>query len=201
MNNLFDIVGESRHLSDNELIYNITNSEQAVSQFVEALSHNEDLSVEMLFEGLTPGRKRVALAAVELYKRMQERKFEKQVVKSSEDVYKIMCPLIGELEIEEFWVLLLNQGSKVIKKIRLSSGGIDGTYVDVRLLLKQAVLNNATRIIVVHNHPSGNKQPSMIDNRLTDKIKKASELMEIHLDDHLVICNHSYYSYSDEGRL
>lgn len=93
-------------------------------------------------------------------------------MKSSEDVYKIMCPLIGELEIEEFWVLLLNQGSKVIKKIRLSSGGIDGTYVDVRLLLKQAVLNNATRIIVVHNHPSGNKQPSMIDNRLTDKIKK-----------------------------
>ena len=201
MNNLFDIVGESRHLSDNELIYNITNSEQAVSQFVEALSHNEDLSVEMLFEGLTPGRKRVALAAVELYKRMQERKFEKQVVKSSEDVYKIMCPLIGELEIEEFWVLLLNQGSKVIKKIRLSSGGIDGTYVDVRLLLKQAVLNNATRIIVVHNHPSGNKQPSMIDNRLTDKIKKASEVMEIHLDDHLVICHPSYYSYSDEGRL
>jgi DNA repair protein RadC len=201
MNNLFDMTGECRHFSDNELIYNITNSERAVSQFTEALSHNEDLSVEMLFEELTPGRKRVALAAVELYKRIQERKFEKQVVRSSEDVYKIMCPLIGELEVEEFWLLLLNQGSKVIKKIRLSSGGIDGTYVDVRILLKQAIMNNATQIIVAHNHPSGNNQPSMTDNRLTEKIKKVTEIMEIRLADHLVICNHNYYSYSDEGRL
>lgn len=83
-----------------------------------------------------------------------------------------MCPLIGELEVEEFWLLLLNQGSKVIKKIRLSSGGIDGTYVDVRILLKQAIMNNATQIIVAHNHPSGNNQPSMTDNRLTEKLRK-----------------------------
>nr|DAJ14615.1 MAG TPA: hypothetical protein [Siphoviridae sp. ctEfY6] len=201
MNNLFDMAGECRHLSDNELVYNITNSERAVSQFKQALSHNEDLSVEMLFEELTPGRKRVALAAVELYKRIQERKFEKQVIHSSEDVYKVMCPLIGELAVEEFWLLLMNQGSKIVKKIRLSSGGIDGTYIDVRVLLKQAVMNNATQIIIAHNHPSGNNRPSNQDDRLTEKIKKTAEIMDIHLADHLVICNHSFYSYSDEGRL
>ena len=201
MNTLFDMVGECRHLSDNELIYNITNSKQAVSLFTEALNHNEDLSVEILFEELTPGRKMVALAAVELYKRIQERKFEKQVIRNSEDVYKLMCPLIGELGIEEFWLILMNQSSKVIKKIRLSSGGIDGTYVDVRVLLKQAVLNNATQIIVVHNHPSGSNLPSNQDNDITNKINKAAEIMGIKLADHLIVCSHCYYSYSDEGCL
>lgn len=201
MENLFDMVGECRHLSDTELIYNITNSERSVSQFTEALNHNEDLSVEMFFQELTPGRKKVALAAVELYKRLQERKFEKQEVRCSLDVYRIMSPLIGELEIEEFWLLLMNQRSKIIKKIRLSSGGIDGTYVDVRILLKQAILNNATQIIVAHNHPSGNKRPSTQDNSLTDQIKKSAEIMNVRLSDHVIICRDTFYSYSDEGCL
>lgn len=201
MANLFDMVGECRHLSDNELIYNITNSERSVSLFTEALNHNEDLSIDVLFQELTPGRKRVALAAVELYKRLQERKFEKQVVKCSTDVYRIMFPLIGELEIEEFWLLLMNQSSKIIKKIRLSSGGIDGTYVDIRILLKQAILNNATQIIVVHNHPSGSKRPSSQDNSLTENIKKSAAIMNLHLCDHIIICRDTFYSYSDEGCL
>lgn len=201
MNNLFDMVGECRHLSDNELIYTITNSERSVSKFIEALNHNEDLSVETIFQELTPGRKRVALAAVELYKRIQERKYEQRVVRCSEDVYKVMYPLIGEIEIEEFWLLLMNQSSKIIKKIRLSSGGIDGTYVDVRVLLKQALLYNATQIIVTHNHPSGNKRPSSQDNGLTDKIKKSAEIMNLSFSDHVIICRDTYYSYRDEGCL
>lgn len=201
MNNLFDMVGECRHLSDNELIYTITNSERAVSKFTEALNHNENLSVETFFEELTPGRKKVALAAVELYKRMQERKYEQRVVRCSEDVYKVMYPLIGEIEIEEFWLLLMNQSSKIIKKIRISTGGIDGTYVDVRVLLKQALLNNATQIIVTHNHPSGSKKPSIQDNGLTDRIKKSAEIMNLSLSDHVIICRDTYYSYRDEGCL
>jgi DNA repair protein RadC len=106
-----------------------------------------------------------------------------------------------DLPYEEFWVLLLNQSNKVIDKVRVSSGGIAGTYVDVRLVLREAILRHATQIAVVHNHPSGNNQPSSEDRSLTQRISKSGETMNIRLLDHVIICESCYYSFADEGTL
>lgn len=201
MNTLFDMVGECRHLSDKEVIYNITNSDITAQRYEEMLIRNEVVSVETLFEELTPGRRKVALAAVEMYKRVKERVVSRKQVKSSQSIYEMMLPIVCDLEQEEFWLILCNQAMDVIKKVRLSSGGIDGTYVDVRLLLKQAILNNATCIVMVHNHPSGNKTPSQQDRLLTANIKKAAETMNIRLTDHVIVCDGGYYSFSDEGMI
>lgn len=201
MNTLFEMTGECRHLSDKEVLYNITNSDITAQRYEEMLMRNEVISVETLFEELTPGRRKVALAAVELYKRVKERAVSRQRVRSSRSIYDIMLPIVGDLRHEEFWLILCNQAMDVIKRVRLSSGGIDGTFVDVRLLLKQAILNNATCIVMVHNHPSGNKTPSQQDRLLTENIKKAADTMNIRLTDHVIVCDGGYYSFADEGMI
>lgn len=201
MNTLFDIAGECRHLSDREVIYNITNSDVITQRYEELLTRNEFLSVETLFEELTPGRRTVAMAAVEMYKRMKERSVSKVRVMSSQDIYNMMVPLVCDLQVEEFWLILCNQASYVIKKIRLSAGGIDGTYVDVRVLLRQVIMNDATSFAIVHNHPSGNQEPSEQDKRLTFSIKQAAETMQVRLMDHVIVCDRRYYSFSDEGMI
>lgn len=149
------------------------------------LIRNEVVSVETLFEELTPGRRKVALAAVEMYKRVKERAVSRRRITSSQSIYEMMLPIVCDLEQVEFWLILCNQAMDVIKKVRLSSGGIDGTYVDVRLLLKQAILNNAT--CMVHNHPSGNKMPSQQDRLLTANIKRAAETMNTRMTDHVIV--------------
>ena len=101
-----------------------------------------------------------------------------------------MCDLAQE----EFWVLLLNQATKLIDKIRISSGGIDGTYADVRSILREALMQRATQIAVVHNHPSGNIQPSQPDRTLTEHIRKAADTMNIRLIDHVIVCEDGFYS-------
>lgn len=201
MNTLFETTGECRHLSDKEVIYNITNSDITAQRYEEMFIRNEVVSVETLFEELTPGRRKVALAAVELYKRMKERTVSRQQVRSSRSIYDLMLPIMGDLKQEEFWLILCNQAMDVIKRVRLSSGGIDGTFVDVRLLLKQAIMNNATCMVMAHNHPSGNKTPSQQDRLLTANIKKAAETMNIRLADHVIVCDGGYYSFSDEGMI
>lgn len=199
MNTLFDITGECRHLSDKEVIYNITNSDVITQRYEELLMRNEAISMDTLFEELTPGRRKVALAAVEMYKRVKERATSQVRVMSSRDIYNAMLPTVCDLQVEEFWLILCNQASNVIRKIRLSTGGIDGTYVDVRVLLRQAIMNNATSFAIAHNHPSGNRNPSEQDKRLTFSIKKAADTMQIRLMDHVIVCDGGYYSFSDEG--
>ena len=108
-----------------------------------------------------------------------------------------MCDLAQD----EFWVLLLNQATKLIDKIRISSGGIDGTYADVRSILREALMQRATQIAVVHNHPSGNIQPSQPDRTLTEHIRKAADTMNIRLIDHVIVCEDGFYSFADEGLL
>lgn len=108
-----------------------------------------------------------------------------------------MCDLAQE----EFWVLLLNQATKLIDKIRISSGGIDGTYADVRSILREALMQRATQIAVVHNHPSGNIQLSQPDRTLTEHIRKAADTMNIRLIDHVIVCEDGFYSFADEGLL
>ncbi|MNL46129.1 hypothetical protein D3C87_1688150 [compost metagenome] len=110
-----------------------------------------------------------------------------------------MQPIIGELAHEEFWVLFLNNSNKVISKSQLSKGGIVGTIVDVRLVFKLALENGATSLILCHNHPSGNLQPSEADRKITKKIKQAGDSLDVKVLDHLIITETKYYSFVDEG--
>ena len=154
------------------------------------------------FKGMGPAKSITIMAALELGKRRNlQMQVERQHVRSSADIYKLFHPLLCDLPTEEFWVLLLNQATKVIDKVRISRGGIDQTTADVRTILREALLKRATQIALVHNHPSGNIHPSNEDLRLTQAVQRAAATMNIHLIDHLVITDGGYYSFNDEGRL
>jgi len=112
-----------------------------------------------------------------------------------------MQPLIGELSHEEFWIVYLNNSNKVLKKIQLSKGGIIGTLVDVRLVLKAALQIGAVGLILTHNHPSGSLIPSQADKKITQKLKIASETIDIKVLDHLIITEKAYFSFADENLL
>ena len=190
-----------RALSDSEILYHITNSQEKTVQYVDKLTRCEMTSVEELFSQLTPARKALAEAAIELYKRLQIKQAERQQVISSDTVCDILRPLIGDIEKEEFWAVYLNQSNRIIRRERLSVGGIAGTYVDIRLIMKEAILCNATGMIISHNHPSGNENPSPEDNRITEQIKKAADSLNIRLTDHIIITSNTYYSYVENGML
>ena len=112
-----------------------------------------------------------------------------------------MAPALTDLEVEEAWVLFLNQGHKLIRKQRISIGGLSAAQVDVRVILKEALLCNAVAFCLIHNHPSGNTQPSSADDRLTRTVQEAGKTMNITLLDHVIIGKDKYFSYADEGRL
>ena len=152
------------------------------------------------FKGLGPAKGITIMAALELGKRraMQE-PIERAVIKESTDIYNIFHPLLCDSPQEEFWLLLLNQAAKVIDKVRISQGGIDQTTVDVRSVMREAILVRATQIAMVHNHPSGNLKPSNEDINITNKIKKASDLLNIRLIDHVIVTDGNFYSFHDHG--
>ncbi len=151
-------------------------------------------------KGVGPAKATSILAAMELGRRRAGvQHSEKVAVKSSETVYKIFHPLMGDLEHEEFWLLMLNRANRVLGKYKVSQGGLSGTVIDTRIILKKALDNLASSIIVCHNHPSGNKQPSDADVKITGKLKKAAEMLEIKLLDHVIIADKSYFSFADEG--
>jgi len=122
-------------------------------------------------------------------------------IKCSKNVADIFIPLLSDLTHEEFWILFLNRSNKVIARMKLSQGGISGTVTDVRMVMKKAIEYLASGIIVCHNHPSGNLNPSESDTRITQKIKEAGSLMDIQLLDHLIISDKDYYSFADNGLL
>lgn len=154
------------------------------------------------YNGMGPAKAITILAACELGKRRQlEKAEERQDLSSATAIYNHMHPLMQDLDTEEAWVLLMNQNFKLIKKERISHGGISETAVDVRIIMRDALLNNATIIALCHNHPSNNARPSREDDRLTEKVKKACETMRVYLADHLIITDGAYYSYREEGRL
>ena len=126
---------------------------------------------------------------------------EKVMIRNSETAYQVMYPVIGELEHEEFWIILLNRAHKVLDTEKISQGGLTGTVIDTRMILKYALEKRATSIIISHNHPSGNTKPSEADINITRKIKKAAEIMDITLLDHLIVAGKSYLSFADEGLL
>ena len=194
MDTLFD--SPCRYMSDSELLYEISNNRQIVSDIERS---NEVIDLEKLFSSLTPGRRRVAVAAVEIYKRQQSQQVERREIFGSADIYELMGPLIGDLPNEEFWVISLNQSAKLIKKVRISVGGITQTSADIRLIMRVLIDTRATQFAAVHNHPSRNIRPSNEDKRLTEQLKKAAGLFNIRMIDHVIITNGGYYSFGDEG--
>lgn len=106
-----------------------------------------------------------------------------------------------DLPVEECWVMLLNQASRLIDALRISQGGLASTQVDVRCILREALLKRATALVLCHNHPSGNTRPSADDDRLTQALSQAAKVMNIRMLDHLIVSDGGYYSYADEGRL
>lgn len=154
------------------------------------------------FKGFGPAKSITIMAALELGKRrnLQERS-ERATIRSSQDIYQIFHPLLCDSAQEEFWVLLLNQAARVISKVRISRGGIDQTTADVRSILREALLQRATQIALIHNHPSGNPRPSTDDLRLTQLVQKATQTMNIRLTDHVIVTDGKYYSFNDEGNL
>ena len=114
---------------------------------------------------------------------------------------RILAACGNDLATEEFWVLLMNHAAKVIDKVRISRGGIDQTTADVRSILREALLQRATQIALIHNHPSGNPHPSNDEQRLTELVRKAAQTMNIHLTDHVIVTDGSHYSFNDEGLL
>jgi DNA repair protein RadC len=142
------------------------------------------------------------ISALELGKRRKDSVLPvKPGITSSSDVIELMRPDLLDLPHEEFWIILLNRANRVLKKWKISSGGISGTVADPRLIFKIALDFYACSIILVHNHPSGAVKPSQADIALTKKLKQAGELMEIPVLDHLIYGENSYFSFADEGLL
>ena len=153
------------------------------------------------YNGIGEAKAITILAACELGKRRQmERPEERPDLGTATRIYNHMHPIMQDLDVEEFWVLLMNQHYRLIKKLRISHGGITETAVDIRIIIKEAVLANATILAVCHNHPSANLSPSSQDDHLTKDIKRACELMRIHFLDHVIITDGQYYSYHEQGK-
>ena len=153
------------------------------------------------YNGIGEAKAITILAACELGKRRQmESPEERPDLGTATRLYNHMHPIMQDLDVEEFWVLLLNQHYRLIKKVRISHGGITETAVDIRIIMKEAVLANTTILAVCHNHPSGNLKPSRQDDELTKSIKRACELMHIHFLDHVIVTDGHYYSYHEQGK-
>ena len=154
------------------------------------------------FKGIGPAKAITILAASELGKRRKEEGVgERRSILSSRDVYECLYPLMCDLPTEECWVLLLNQANKVIDKVKISAGGLSATAVDVRCILREALLKRASAIALCHNHPSGSIRPSREDDLLTKQVAQASECMNIRFIDHVILTDGAFYSYADEGRI
>lgn len=156
----------------------------------------------MTYNGVGEAKAITILAACELGKRRQQAQAaERKDLGSATAVYNYMHPQMQDLDVEEAWILLMNQNYKLIKPMRISHGGITETAVDVRIIIKEALLCNTTVLALCHNHPSNNPRPSRDDDQLTQRVKKACELMRIHFMDHIIITDGAYYSYYEQGRL
>lgn len=154
------------------------------------------------YKGIGPAKATTIMAALELGKRRKGQEVkERAQITCSTDIYRMFHPMLCDLPQEEFWILLLNQSNKVIDKLRISSGGIDGTYADVRSILREAILQRATGLALIHNHPSGNPAPSIGDQRVTTTVHEGAQTMNIRLMDHVIICDGKYYSFADEGNI
>ncbi|AMS27900.1 hypothetical protein AEM51_13630 [Bacteroidetes bacterium UKL13-3] len=202
-------------LSDAELIAIListgTKDESAVdlAKNILAATHNNlnelgKFSVNDLtkIKGIGPAKAITIIAALELGRRRKdEDRKERQKLLNSKDCYLYIEPFLVDLPHEEFWVVLLNRANKIIGHKRISEGGVSGTVVDFKIILKYALENLACSIVLAHNHPSGNTVPSQADKTLTQKLKEACNLVDILVIDHIIVGDKAYYSFSDDGAL
>ena len=162
------------------------------------------LSIKQLmqFKGIGEAKAVTIAAALEIGRRRRGEEARKVAkIGSSKDAYELLQPIIGELEHEEFWILYLNNANKVLHRAQLSKGGLTGTLVDVRIVMKQALELGSVAIILAHNHPSGTLRPSEQDRKITQKLKRGAEALDVKVLDHLIITQNDYYSFADEGIL
>lgn len=204
-----------RALSDSELLAIIMGSgsrEESAVELAKRILNSVDnnwhnlsrLSIKDLckFKGIGEAKAISIITALEIGRRKAIQELpEKPKISRSRDIFQVMQSIIGDLNVEEFWVLFLNQGNFVVKKELIGRGGISYVAVDVRIIMKIALEEYATGIILAHNHPSGNLNPSRDDYRLTEKIKTAARTLDIELLDHLILNQKSYFSFADEGKL
>lgn len=203
-------------LSDAELLAILIASgntdETAVELSRRILKHSQDNLVELgkrsikelvsNFKGIGEAKAITIVAALELGRRRKHAEsLEKKQITTSKDLFELFHPLLADLPHEEFWLLLLNRGNKVIDQVKISQGGLAGTVVDTRIILKAAIEKLASSVVLCHNHPSGRKSPSREDAQLTRKLKTAFEAIDIVLLDHLIIAGREYHSFADEGEL
>ncbi|MBI9055350.1 MAG: DNA repair protein RadC [Bacteroidales bacterium] len=153
-------------------------------------------------KGIGEAKAITIMAALELGRRRKMSEIiNKKKITCSNDVFELFQPVIGDLPHEEFWILLLNRSNGIIEKFKISQGGIAGTVIDIKIILKNAIEKLASSIILCHNHPSGNKNPSSADDSITQKLKTGADLVDISVLDHIVIADTKYYSFADEGRM
>ncbi|CAZ96638.1 DNA repair protein RadC [Zobellia galactanivorans] len=156
----------------------------------------------MAFKGIGEAKAVTIAAALEIGRRRRGEEAQKiEKISSSRDVFHLLHPRIGELQHEEFWILYLSNANKVLHSAQLSKGGLTGTLVDVRIVMRQALEQGAVGLILSHNHPSGTLRPSEEDRKVTQKLKKAAAALDIKVLDHLIITQNDYYSFADEGIL
>ncbi|MFO7844015.1 MAG: DNA repair protein RadC [Bacteroidales bacterium] len=161
-----------------------------------------DVNELMKNKGIGEAKAITIMAALELGRRRKIAEIiEKKKITQSHDVFEFFQPLVGDLPHEEFWILLLNRSNRIIENKKISQGGVSGTVIDVKIILKYAIENLASSIILCHNHPSGNKNPSQADNAITKKLVDAGSLLDIKVLDHIIIADTEFYSYADEGNL
>ena len=169
-----------------------------------SLNSLSDMSLRELskIKGIGQAKAIALLTAFELGKRIRSEKVEESLqILNSRDVVNLMQDKIAYLDHEEFWAIYLNQANRILQTCQISKGGISTTGVDTRIVMQEAVLHNATQIILCHNHPSSSVRPSRSDIQLTEKLHRAAELMDLILVDHIIIHKERYYSFAEEGRI
>lgn len=185
------IMGGKNALLKSEYILGSISIDQILETQPDELKHRYNLTTSQAqnLENFKSFRKRALI------------KKELNQIRSSSDVKDLLLPYLADLTHEEFFCIYLNRSNKVIKIEQISKGGISGTVTDVRIIMKNTILKTTSGLIVAHNHPSGNLNPSESDSRITTKIKEAGSLMDIQLLDHVIIHDSDYYSFADNGLL
>jgi DNA repair protein RadC len=203
-------------LSDAELIAILissgNNEESAVELSQRILRYANDNLIELSkmgindliknFKGIGEAKAISIIAALELGKRRRSSEvLEKKKISSSKEAFEVIQSYIADIQHEEFWIILLGRNNKIIKTLCVSEGGTAGTVVDPKKIFKLAIENNASSLILCHNHPSGATKPSEADIKITNKLKKAGEMLELNVVDHIILGDENYFSFADEGIL
>lgn len=187
-------------MANEALVRTIAGTEVNVNNSLRDLSN---MTIEQLtsIKGIGEKTAKKILAAFELGRRLLQEKTIRNNIGNSLAIYNRLRPMMQQRLVESAYMIVMNQQFHELKTIKLSDGGITETAIDVRVVMKNVVINNGTILALAHYHPSGNPTPSRADDMLTDKIEKACNIMRVFFMDHVIIGDGCYYSYHDKGRL